>query len=70
MGSSYGNGKPYGVTYAPATPVPKSPGTCFATGVVGAVGIRVDVPAIRRTIQPALHPLAANSGDRLVAQDR
>src|SRR5215469_14201277 len=68
MDSLYG--KPYGVNYAPSTPLPKGIRSTFAHNVVGAVGIRVDVPAIRRSVQPALHPLAAKRRDMLVAKDR
>src|SRR5260221_480101 len=60
MDSLYG--KPYGVNYAPATPLRAGLRSYFANDVVRAVGVSGDVPPICRPVQPPLHTPATDGG--------
>src|SRR6185437_3996471 len=56
------HGEPYGVNYAPSTPLRERLGSYFADDIVRAVHIGLDGLPIRRSIQPPLYPLAAEGG--------
>ena len=64
MTGSYG--KPYGVNYAPSTPLPSHERerirSYFANDIVRAVGVGIDVSPIRRAVEPPLDPPSTESG--------
>src|SRR5260221_14159414 len=68
MDSLYG--KPYGVNYAPSTPLREGFRSYFADRVVGAVHIGVDVPPIRCPVQATLHAPATERRRLCRAVDR
>jgi hypothetical protein len=55
-------GKPYGVNYAPSTPLREPIRSYFANDSVGAIGIGIDMPAIRRAVETPLHPPPTKGG--------
>src|SRR5262249_61248690 len=57
--------KPCGMNDAPATPLRERLRSSFANGVVGTVGVSVDVPPICRLVQSPLHTPATGGRCRL-----
>src|SRR5262249_60680431 len=57
--------KPCGMNDAPATPLRERLRSSFAHGVVGTVGVSVDVPPICRLVQSPLHTPATGGRCRL-----